>query len=256
MVRTLQGELESGNLRVADRLPGEPRLAQLLGVSRATLREALRLLEAEGIINRRDGVGTFIARTHATPVVTGIEELCGVTELIRRAGFEPRVTDVRIERCDPPEHVRRNLGLDGRERVYHLSRLFLAKDTPAMLCEDHLALLPDEDPGAVERFDGQASLYGLLRRSYGLPIDTAVADLLTTAADGRLSHLMHVAPGYPLLLMNQTHIAASGRRVFYSQNFHNTEILRFRVVRRRRPSHDGSDHVAPPESGPPGGSDG
>ncbi len=237
VVRTLQRELELGNLRIDDRLPGEPRLAQLLGVSRATLREALRLLEADGIIGRRDGIGTFITRAHATPLVTGIEELCGVTELIRRAGFEPRVRDVTIKTCDPPEHVQTLLGLDGSERVYRLSRLYLAGDTPAMLAEDFLALCRDEDTGPVERFDGQTSLYELLRRAYDLRIDTAVAEVLTTAADDQHATLMHISAGYPLLVMKQTHIASNGRRVFCSENFHNTDVLRFRVVRRRR-SHE------------------
>ncbi|HET59696.1 MAG TPA: GntR family transcriptional regulator, partial [Chloroflexi bacterium] len=49
-----------------ERLPSEPKLAQSLGVSRATLREAMRAFEQQGIIRRRQGVGTFvISHTHA-----------------------------------------------------------------------------------------------------------------------------------------------------------------------------------------------
>ena len=57
----LTQRIEEGRLQAGARLPSEPELAAELGVSRATLREALRSLEAEGLLRRMWGSGTFVA---------------------------------------------------------------------------------------------------------------------------------------------------------------------------------------------------
>ena len=62
-------------------------LSKSLGVSRATLREALRLLEEENVIVRRHGVGTFV---NSKPVFTsGIEQLSSISSMIENAGMKP-----------------------------------------------------------------------------------------------------------------------------------------------------------------------
>ena len=57
-----------------DRLPSEPKLAKQMGVSRATLREAMRIFENQGIIHRRQGVGTFVVPPSQV-IETGLEVL-------------------------------------------------------------------------------------------------------------------------------------------------------------------------------------
>ncbi|MDF2684808.1 MAG: GntR family transcriptional regulator, partial [Brevibacillus sp.] len=81
----IKGDIESGQLRPGERLPSEAELSKQLGISRATLREALRLLEEEKIVIRRHGVGTFI---NSKPVFSGgIGELFSVTDAIERQGY-------------------------------------------------------------------------------------------------------------------------------------------------------------------------
>ena len=70
-----------------EKLPSEFEFRKSLGVSRATLREALRLLEEENVIVRRHGVGTFV---NPKPLFTsGIEHLSSVSSMIENAGMEP-----------------------------------------------------------------------------------------------------------------------------------------------------------------------
>jgi len=86
VANTLRDAIQSGQIATGERLPMETQLADQLGVSRATLRDGLRILEAEGLVVRRSGVGTF-ATIAADAIRPGIERLYGVTELIRRAGY-------------------------------------------------------------------------------------------------------------------------------------------------------------------------
>src|SRR5512140_1926565 len=69
------------------RLPSEPELAKQLGVSRATLREAMRMFETQGLIRRRQGAGTFVVGR--PPVIEGgLEVLESMLTLARKTGLD------------------------------------------------------------------------------------------------------------------------------------------------------------------------
>ena len=80
-----------------DRLPSEPQLAKKLGVSRATLREAMRTFETQGLIRRRQGAGTFVVGQ--VPVLdSGLEVLESVETIARRLNLAVTVSDLHIDR--------------------------------------------------------------------------------------------------------------------------------------------------------------
>jgi DNA-binding GntR family transcriptional regulator len=60
VAKSLRDGIADGSLPLDGKLPSEPQLAARLAVSRATVREAVTLLETEGILDRRHGSGTFV----------------------------------------------------------------------------------------------------------------------------------------------------------------------------------------------------
>src|SRR6185312_6680417 len=92
------------------RLPSEFELAKMFGVSRATLREALRVLEEEGAVVRRHGIGTFIAERSV--VQAGIEQLFSVTEWIERANRLPGTIGFETAEVESNEEDRQRFGLE------------------------------------------------------------------------------------------------------------------------------------------------
>lgn len=91
LISIIQNELKTriinGAFKPGEKLPSEPELAMELGVSRNSLREAIGLLQREGLLVKRHGVGNFV--TDRYPIIRGgIERLAGITEFIRAQGLK------------------------------------------------------------------------------------------------------------------------------------------------------------------------
>ncbi len=100
LIDRLQDLIDRGALRPGDRLPSEPALVGRFGVSRATVRQALAHLEAEGFIVRRQGSGTFVAEAPPFPrPYEGRASLNGLL-LFARYAYPPNERGY----CGPPEH--------------------------------------------------------------------------------------------------------------------------------------------------------
>ena len=106
--------LATGRHRSGERLPPEQELSQRLGISRGTLRTALRRLEESGEIVRRQGSGTFVGQAGSWTLDEGLEKLVSYSELARRRGVKLEVAELSIEE--------RRLGPELRRAVRHRRR--------------------------------------------------------------------------------------------------------------------------------------
>ena len=93
----LRAWLATGRHRPGERLPPEQELSLHLGISRGTLRTALRRLEESGEIVRRQGSGTYVGRATSTSLDEGLEKLVSYSELARRRGVELQLGELEIE---------------------------------------------------------------------------------------------------------------------------------------------------------------
>lgn len=227
-----------GHWRVGERLPSEPQLALELGISRATLREALRMLVSDGLLDRRHGVGTFVVRVPTPTIERGIDELFSLGDAIEQLGYEPSVGEHTAALMPASDLVASELGLAGGERVCHLTRVRMADGRPVIVCDDyfHADLLTDAGltpRTAVAEVVERGSLYAWFEERLGIAIDWALTHIEPVAADASESETLGVRQGEALIRLRQTHYAVDGRPVLYSVNVHNSEVIRFHVQRRR-----------------------
>src|SRR5215211_4126707 len=94
----LRSWLATGRHRPGDRLPPEQELSAQLGISRGTLRTALRRLEESGEIVRRQGSGTYVGRASQSALDEGLEKLISYSKLASQRGVDIEVGELTIER--------------------------------------------------------------------------------------------------------------------------------------------------------------
>lgn len=208
------------------RLPSEFELAKMFGVSRATLREALRVLEEEGRVVRRHGIGTFIAEP--SPVQAGIEQLFSVTEWIERAGRRAGTIGFQSTVTDVAEDDRIRLRLPAGEQILFITRIRTADGDPVVYCEDRIPL--SVLPGGLEGFDG--SIFHALEAS-GRPIAYAETMIKPMAHHDVVFPALGVRDRQALLLLEQIHFDANDCPVLLSSNYFRTDTFHFHVLRRR-----------------------
>ncbi len=194
-----------------DRLPPEPELAERFGVNRHTLRHAIDLLEVDGVLERRRGLGTFVLDP---PLAYPLHAQARFSDNLAAAG---RASSARLlgAQCEPAaREVAQALGLAEGNTVWRLTTLREVEAAPISLIEHYLPLAPF--PGLAAAYQG-GSLHALLASRYGVvPVrrSTAIAATLPLAAVAR--HL-RMAPHHPVLRLRTINAdTATGRPFEYA----------------------------------------
>src|SRR5918996_4169366 len=104
----LRQAITGGTFRPGSQLPTEAELCEMLGVSRTVVREAMRVLEDDGLVTRRQGVGTFV-RNH--PIIKNLNFNFGITEMIESAGLKSGTTHLAFQKETADAEKAKQLGV-------------------------------------------------------------------------------------------------------------------------------------------------
>jgi len=158
--------IDENRLREGDQLPTELRLAQQAGVSLVTVRRALAELAAQGVVRRKQGRGTFVARPRVRAETTRVGSLRNGLHLDARSRLETRLLKCVSRVAADDEH--RSLALPNGASVWEISRLRRLNRRPLILETSVIPKLLAPDLGAQLKRREPRSLYELLEAVYGL----------------------------------------------------------------------------------------
>jgi GntR family transcriptional regulator len=226
----LKQRIDRGELAAGARLPSEPELAAELQVSRATLREALRTMELQGLLRRRQGSGTFVAE-HPR-MATSLDVNFGVTDAIRAAGMTAGIAQARHWVEPAPAGEAALLELEPGQDVLVIERVRTAEGKPVVLSRD---LVPSRLVGGNDRaVQGmlERSIYDVLERDLGIVISHGVARFRPVRAGHAVAARLGVPRGELLLYLWQVDYAEEGTPAISSHEFHLADAFDFTVVRR------------------------
>lgn len=213
-----------------DRLPAESVLAPTLGISRSTLREALTELKSQGVIDRRHGVGTFVAAPPAPALRGGLEELKSLRNLSSRADVDLVRSDWSVERVGPSEEIRQVLGLEPEALVV---RVRSAASIDGVRCAVLDSFISEEHVDVAE-LEGyrSGSLLDYLTERESPRVAYTNSDICATAVTGAAARRLMVEDGAAVLHLTETFFTAEGHPVLFSRNDFRTEIISFHIVRK------------------------
>jgi len=210
------------------RLPSEPELAKQLGVSRATLREAMRSFETQGLIRRRQGSGTFVVGKMEV-LDSGMEVLESLETMAKRLGLEISVSDLSIEPLTADEELAKLLDVSVGGALTRVRRVMRADNRPVAYLVD---ILPDS---ILSSKDLPADFHGsvldlLLGR--GDPLASSRANVSAIGATAEVAKAIEIQRGDVLLHFYSQLFDVNGKIVDYSLSYFIPGYFHFHIVRR------------------------
>ena len=218
--------IEAGELKPGDVVTSERELARVHDVSLMTARQALVSLEREGVVERRRGVGTFVAapKIHFNKLMSYTEQMGS-----RRLTAESKILFAKV--IDNEQDATARLSISPKSRVLKLERLRHVAGEPFALETCYLS---------AERFSGllsaplrTASLFSTLERDYGVELGYSDEEVDATMADPGMAELLGVPKREPLLRIRQVIYSTKGVVILYvlglyRSDRHNLLIRRYR----------------------------
>jgi DNA-binding GntR family transcriptional regulator len=218
----LQRAIADGTLVPGDRIANEIALADELGLSRPTMRQAIQTLVDKGLLVRKRGVGTQVVQSQIRRSV----ELTSLNDDLVRAGQNPVTRVLALARVDADEPTARELQVRPGSPVWRLERLRLVGEQP-------LALMSNTLPADVVDLDAvdlsTTGLYEHFRRC-GIHIRVAHQRIGAVRADARTAKLLTGRKGDPLLTMHRTAFDDSGRAVEFGSHVYRPDMYSFEVT--------------------------
>lgn len=200
----IASQIHSGELKVGDRTPSEQEIASRFGVSRMTVRQAMDLLTAEGLVRRMRGRGTFVREAGRRG-----RRLTTLSSFVEELAESPKHVDsvhVRAELVEAPEEVAHALRLQVGATVNRLTRVRSVEGRPAAL-QDAWVPYPVA-PSLVREDLLNGSLYQTLAERYGVELQWADQTMTAAVLGLEEAELLGVSAGDPALF---------GRRTTYSR---------------------------------------
>lgn len=189
----IRQEIVSGAYAAGERMPSETELENRFGVSRITVRRAIEDLEKDGLLERKQGRGTFVIYNK---VKSNMDSIMGFTDSMVRMGRTPRRTILSKKVIKAGRKLADILGINKEDSVIELKRV---------LCDEEQALLYDESyypcarfPDLMEKLNEDVSTYQLLKEGYGVVMPRAHKRFNVEIADKEISKILNCSEGEPL----------------------------------------------------------
>lgn len=189
----LMGRYETG-----EQLPSEIELAQMCGVNRNTLRQALGELTAEGMLKKVKGLGTFVTASEPVALKHKLNRISSFGQELNRAGIKESTRLLEKDYEIPPEHVAQSLALSPASRVIAVRRLRTGDELPLIYEE---TFLPMDLFGGILEMDLTGSMYEIFTRTFGITLARCEQTIKAVNLDEKVGPLLALNAGDAAIYM-------------------------------------------------------
>lgn len=193
----IKRDIENKKYKVGERIPAERQLASKFNVSRMTLRQAIKTLEDEGILERRLGSGTYVSSQKVQEKMSGIMSF---TDITRSNGQVPSSKLLSYRITKPSLSEKEKLKIQDTDNVLRMERVRFADNVP--ICYE-VATIPYELVSRFSKDEISSSLYQTLEEKGGYKIGSVVENIGAAVANENEARLLSVKKGEPLVTRRQ-----------------------------------------------------
>jgi GntR family transcriptional regulator len=230
--RSLNEQIDIGFFKPGQPIPSERTLCLQYGISRITVRRCLSELIHEGVLYRKQGKGTFVARRK---IQQGLARIVNFSQTVMELGMKPSTAILSTGPVDAVAEVARALGLPVAVPVVRLTLLGKGDEEPLVLYESFFP--PEVGQVMVREAKGRAeagipfSTYDLYGASSGVFPATVNQSFEAIIAGEPLASVMEVKKGSPLLLIQSVFISREGQPLEFRKALYRGDRYKFHIVR-------------------------
>jgi GntR family transcriptional regulator len=225
----LIGYFRENGTKPGDQILSEPEIVELFKVGRSTAREAVKLLEHEGLVEVRPGLGRFLTSLATATVDRPVTRFESVTDLLKSLGYDAQTLVLSVEEHQPEAAEREALKLSEGDTVVRLVRLRSTGEEPLIFSIDTISR--SRIPGPIKHIDWSGSVSTFLR-DQGYPLSFSAARLQAVNMPADLKQRYSLEGHDPWFLITETAVTANGEPVLYAQDYHRGDTFSFNVLRR------------------------
>jgi len=205
-------------------IPTETELCEEYGVSKITVREAIKILVKDGRLSRKPGKGTFVTRPK---IEQKLNRFFSFTKWAQANGLEPASRILRVETVACDRHIANHLMIEEGEQVTRIERLRLGNNepltleviwVPCRLCLDlHLHDLAN------------VPLNDILQNEYGIPLVRATESIEAETADEYLARLLAIEKDVVMLHVEHTAFTRGNQIVYFVTTSYRGDRVKFSI---------------------------
>ncbi|RLK63525.1 GntR family transcriptional regulator [Atopobacter sp. AH10] len=224
-------KLIENEFEVNQQIPSEFELMEKYRVSRTTVRKAIDELVKEGVIVKKQGIGTFVVEKK---IHQEISDFSSCSAQLKMMGYCPSYLVKKAKICLPKPSIASKLGLNNDEKIFDLERVTYVQDEPLCITE---SCIPYKYIQGIENNDfSNVSLYKVIKESYGISVLNSFRSIEIIMCDDNLGEELNILENTPILkfkgevegLLRDKSVA----KIEYFKTYYRTDRIKFYISQK------------------------
>lgn len=223
----IKSEIEEGNYKPEEYLPSENEYSEKYGISRLTVRQSLRKLVENGLVETKKGKGT---RVLFPKNITSLTHLKGFTEEAELSGHKAGSVVIENKLIDIPSEAREVMKLPDKSKVILLKRLRLLDGTPFAIESAYINTSIDVRALVLLETDmANRSLYGYIEKNLDVSVKYADETIEISKAIPEVAKFLKIAENDSVMLRKRFTYTKNSQCFEYVKSFYRGDRYKFNV---------------------------
>lgn len=223
----IKAEIKNGIYKDKDKLPPLKELTEMMSVSRSTIREAIGILESDGLVKRMQGIGTLITRSQ----INGMERLKSFTESIKEQNMEPGTSYKNLSWEKADHSLANTLNIEKKTKIAVIERIRTGDGKPMIYSIDKLSYKVIQGDFKIDSLN--ESLFTYLRENCGIELEFSQLNVRAAGVDEDIAKKLELKAGAPVLSAEEIYFNVKMEPILYCVNIYRTDRFYFQISSRR-----------------------